>query len=331
MEDLFTDAAERLFSSQATPKLVRAAEAGDSCKHLWDEIHQAGFADALVPEDKGGAGLDLGDVFGVLMECGAALLPVPLGLTMQARALLAQEGADIPEGPIAIAANAAITADGSMTCQNVSWGMTADWIVAPLPDRGWHILKKERAVPSLHASWQADLHWQSTEAKCLPSGIDFDWLSAAAAIMAAHMAGSMGRILTMTIDYANQRVQFGKPIGKLQAIQQQISVMAEQVYAARMAAQMGCSGKGFSPNPLLAATAKARAGAASVPVSQIAHAVFGAMGITQECDLQLHTRRLYEARSAFGSDAFWNSRIGHGYLKSNAASSLDFVRIHLSP
>lgn len=331
MEDLFTDAAERLFSSQATPKLVRAAEAGDYCKDLWTEIHQAGFADALVPEDKGGAGLGLGDVFGVLMECGAALLPVPLGFTMLARAILAQEGADIPEGPITIAANAAIAADGSMTCQNVPWGMTAEWIVVPVPDRGWHILKKENAAPSLHASWQANLHWQSTEAKDLPCGIDFNWISAAAAILAAHMAGSMGRVLAMTIDYANQRVQFGKPIGKLQAIQQQISIMAEQVYAARMAAQMGCSDAGFVPKPLMAATAKARAGAASVPVAQIAHAVFGAMGITEECDLQLHTRRLYEARSAFGSDAFWNSRIGQSFLTSNAASSLDFVRSQLSP
>lgn len=331
MEDLFTDAAERLFSSQATPKLVRAAEAGDNCKDLWGEIHQAGFADALVPEGKGGAGLGLGDVFGVLMECGAALLPVPLGFTMLARALLAQEGADIQDGPITIAANAVIAADGSMTCQNVSWGMPAEWIVAPLPGRGWRLLKKESATPSLHASWQADLHWQSTKMESLPCGQDFDWLSAAAAIMAAHMAGSMGRILSMTIDYANQRVQFGKPIGKLQAIQQQISIMAEQVYAARMAAQMGCSGVGFAPKPLLAATAKARVGAASVHVAQIAHAVFGAMGITQECDLQLHTRRLYESRSAFGSDAFWNSRIGHGFLTSNAASSLDFVRSHLSP
>jgi alkylation response protein AidB-like acyl-CoA dehydrogenase len=52
----------------------------------------------------------------------------------------------------------------------------------------------------------------------------------------------------MTVAYAGDRAQFGKPIAKLQAVQQQLAVMAEQVVMARMAAQLGCS-SGFPPSP----------------------------------------------------------------------------------
>jgi alkylation response protein AidB-like acyl-CoA dehydrogenase len=141
----------------------------------------------------------------------------------------------------------------------------------------------------------------------------------------------MDRILSMTIEHANQRTQFGKPIGKLQAIQQQISIMAEQVYAVRMAAQMGVATSGFTPERFQAAMAKARTGEATGVVASIAHAVHGAMGVTEECDLQLFTRRIHEWRSSFGSESYWYGEIGSAYMASDTASSLEFIRDRLSP
>ena len=117
------------------------------------------------------------------------------------------------------------------------------------------------------------------------------------------MAGAMQRVLEATLAYANDRAQFGKSIGKFQAVQQQLSVMAEQVFAARMAAEIGCAGDGIAPHPLRAAVAKARASEAAEKVVAIAHAVHGAIGVTAEYDLQLHTRRLQEWRADFGSQA----------------------------
>lgn len=51
--------------------------------------------------------------------------------------------------------------------------------------------------------------------------------------LGASAMGSAQRLLELSIDYAKQRVQFGKPIGHFQAIQTMIADMATQIYAAR--------------------------------------------------------------------------------------------------
>ena len=101
--DLFADAARQLLQGECTPARVRAIEDGSSPRALWQSLEQAGFADALVPEHAGGAGLALAQLFDVWSLAGAHALPVPLGETMLARALLAGAGAERPPGAIALA------------------------------------------------------------------------------------------------------------------------------------------------------------------------------------------------------------------------------------
>jgi hypothetical protein len=57
----------------------------------------------------------------------------------------------------------------------------------------------------------------------------------------------------------------------------------------------------------------------------MAHGLHGAIGIGEEYDLQLLTRRLHEWRMAHGSEAHWNALIGNSVLASDA-SIADFVR-----
>jgi alkylation response protein AidB-like acyl-CoA dehydrogenase len=148
-----------------------------------------------------------------------------------------------------------------------------------------------------------------------------------ALIHAALIGGAMKRILAMTLTFANTRVQFGKSIGKFQAIQQQLSVMAEQVVAASMAAQaaFGDAASG-QPSALACAAAKARASEAAQSVASIAHAVHGAIGVTREYDLQLFTRRLHEWRMAHGSEAYWYPRVGQACITSGETRISDFGR-----
>jgi alkylation response protein AidB-like acyl-CoA dehydrogenase len=145
--------------------------------------------------------------------------------------------------------------------------------------------------------------------------------------MAGLLVGAMKRAFELTLDYANQRVQFGKSIGKFQAIQHQLAVMAEQVAAAAMAAQaaFAAGGAGLPPAPACA-VAKARTSEAAAQVAAIAHAVHGAIGITEEYDLQLVTRRLHEWRVAHGSEAHWHGVLGRQLLASPLPTATDFVR-----
>ena len=147
-----------------------------------------------------------------------------------------------------------------------------------------------------------------------------------AVVTAARIVGALERVMEMTLVFANERVQFGKPIGKFQAIQHQLAVMAEQVAAARMAAQIGCSMDAARPDPLRAAVAKSRTSEAASIVAPMAHAIHGAIGITAELDLQLFTRRLHQWRADYGSESAWNRVLGRALVASDQALTLDFMR-----
>ena len=92
--------------------------------------------------------------------------------------------------------------------------------------------------------------------------------------------------------------------------------MAEQVLAARMAAQIGCSAVGQQPGKMNAAIAKARASEAAVEVAALAHSIHGAIGFTADYDLQLFTRRLHAWRLHAGSESYWHEVLGQAVLSS---------------
>ena len=160
-------------------------------------------------------------------------------------------------------------------------------------------------------------------AKVLPETIDARILGAVLA--ASEMAGLAETMLKMSLSYANDRVQFGKPIGRLQAIQQQLAIMGEQVLMTRMASQIGCS-QGLKPTREIAAVAKQVVSAAAPQIAAIAHAVHGAIGITEEYDLQLYSRRIHALRLADGSESYWAGILGAARLQADGKSSVDFIR-----
>lgn len=127
------------------------------------------------------------------------------------------------------------------------------------------------------------------------------------------------------MQYCNERSQFGKSLGKFQAVQHQLSVMAEQVAAASIAAEYAFQTTDPTPRFLPAAIAKSRTSEAAPEVAKTAHALHGAIGVTDEYDLQLFTRRLHEWRIAHGAETFWNRIIGEKILAVRSSLS-EFVR-----
>ena len=323
---------ERLLADACTPATVRAIEGGADPAPLWSRLEASGFVDTMVPESAGGAGLRLADAFPLFVVAGRHGMPLPLAQTMLVRALLAREGIAAPPGSIAIAAQTRVASDAAIVCAGTPYGLVADSIVVSLAD-GWRILPAataERAPSGVHASLRADLRWRETPVNAIAGTAPLETSEAGAAITAALLAGAMARVLEISVAFANDRVQFGKSIGKVQAIQHQLAVMAEHVAAARMAAEIGCAGAGPLPVPLRAALAKARTSEAAALVAPMAHAVHGAIGITAELDLQLYTRRLHEGRADYGAETHWNRVVGRALIDSGA-SALDFMRSDLIP
>lgn len=308
---------ERMIANLCPPAQVRAVECGGSAAAMWREIEDSGFLDALLPPAAGGAGLALADIFPLVTLLGSYAVPLPIAETMVARAILCAAGQAIPAGAIALAS---ARPGQSVTVPN---GMTAQHILCDDGDQlGLAVIADCEPTPtgvaySLAARIRcgAGAHFARPASGLRPI---------AATIRAAQIAGAADRVLAMSVDYANQRIQFGKPIAKQQALQQNLAVMAEHGVAVRLAAQLAFE-TALWPRVAAAAAAKIAAGEAATTIAASAHAVHGAIGISEAFDLQLFTRRLHEWRLADGGDSYWAQRLGTAHLVSSLAT-VDFAR-----
>jgi acyl-CoA dehydrogenase len=157
----------------------------------------------------------------------------------------------------------------------------------------------------------------------LPEGVTV--LLAGAAIRAAQLAGACEQVLLMSTRYANDRIQFGRPIGKFQAIQQQLAFAGSWTGLAAIASQLALADRSVSLDATRVASAKHVAASAAELCAGIAHAVHGAIGVTSEYDLQLHSRRLYSWAGEHGSALYWSRVLGEATLAGDAERSWDGI------
>ncbi|PPA02014.1 acyl-CoA dehydrogenase [Pseudomonas sp. MWU12-2312b] len=325
---MFTEAIEKILTDLCTPAQVRAVESGDCASALWRELEDGGFLELLTPEVADGAGLSLAAVFPIFLAFGRHALPLPVAQSIAARALMRDCPHAPPTGMLSLAGTAYRDADGRLCAPRMAYGALADFALVNL-DGELLLLdcsQAQRVRSGVHGSQCATLYWpQDAEGISLGrNGSEVRLFSAA--IHAAAIAGAMEKALDMTLEYCNDRVQFGKAIGKFQAVQHQLSVMAEQVAASRIAAELAFASNATVPDALATAIAKARTSMAVPQVTATAHALFGAIGVTEELDLQLFTRRLHEWRVSEGSETHWNGLVGQALLAQPQVGASEFVR-----
>jgi acyl-CoA dehydrogenase len=323
---MFAEAIEDILRDRCTPAAVRAIEAGGSPAGLWDALAGAGFLDLLAPEASGGAALPLDELFAVLAQFGRHAVPLPIGEAIVARALVG-EGVQLPDGPLTLAPALKRDGDGSIRCARVPYGAVADHVLAADGDRLLLLscAGAQRHTTRIAGSQLATMTWTDAAAAGHIAGDARALAPLAAALYAALLAGAMARVFEMTLQYCNERSQFGKSLGKFQAVQHQLSVMAEQVAAASITAESAFQAPGRTPRLLPAAMAKARASEAAPGVANTAHALHGAIGVTEEYDLQLFTRRLHEWRLAHGGESHWHRLVGEQVLAGDSTLA-EFVR-----
>ncbi len=328
MDNPFALALNDLLNDQCTPAVVRQIEAHPQDRALWTQLCATGFADALLPEEAGGAALALEQAFDLFESCGRHALPLPLPETMWARALLQGAGLTLPAGPIGLGLPAVSPAGSnpSEVWAEISAGRGCDHVLLQTPE-GLRLLAVADAQVHAHGlAMDARMVWPGDRVRAAPGfNLVCDLASIQALLAAAQMSGAMMAVFEQSLDHANQRQQFGKPIGKFQAIQHNLSVLAEQVFAARMAARLACQGALDQVQPLRVAVAKSRTSQAAQQVTALAHGLHGAMGFTSEFDLQLRTRRLYAWRMCAGAESHWQRRLGEAVLAQDRCS-LDVLR-----
>ena len=141
-----------------------------------------------------------------------------------------------------------------------------------------------------------------------------------AMIRSAQMAGALGYLLTQSVKYAGERVQFGRPIRKFQMIQDQLARLAGHAAASLLAAEVAFSAaeramdqgsqEDLADPTFEIAVAKVRVGEAAETAPGIAPLVHGALGFTYEHSLHFATRRLWSWRAEYGTENEWAALIG---------------------
>jgi alkylation response protein AidB-like acyl-CoA dehydrogenase len=133
-------------------------------------------------------------------------------------------------------------------------------------------------------------------------------------LLAAQAIGGAQRALEMTVQYAKEREQFDKPLGAFQAIAHYLADASAAVdggetlvYEAAWARAAGKAVRRLAPMAKLVACQTFR------DVTAMAQQVYGGMGFTIECDIQLYFRRAKQLHLSW-----WDSR----YLEELIASDV---------
>lgn len=333
MRPLFQTTADRLLGERVTPASREAAEQGEWPAALWQEIEDSGLTFALVREDFGGAEASWNDVFPIAVAAGKYAAPVPLLETLLVNALLDQADFEPPLGPSTLSTDTLTLADGrvSGTLENAAFARQADHVLCTVQDGErvkWALLKQSDGAISDEALNIAreprdNLTFSNAKPVALlerPASTLDPLLAGGALMRAAQIAGALEAITNMAVEYAGERVQFGRSISKFQAIQQMLAQLAEHA-ALSYTATDRAFGEGLSdPDRLSLAVAKAVTSEAAGQGAQIAHAVHGAIGFTYEHALHHFTRRLWSWRSEFGSQSVWTSQLGRAACARGSAA-----------
>lgn len=131
-----------------------------------------------------------------------------------------------------------------------------------------------------------------------------------ALLNAARISGAIRWVFETTASYAAGRVQFGKPLGKQQAVQQMLAVLADHMLAAEAITDAASA----DPSLRLIAAARARCGDASDCAIEVGHQVHGAIGYTREYPLNYRTRNLIAWRDQHGSVLDWKAELAGMFI-----------------
>ncbi|WP_219419151.1 acyl-CoA dehydrogenase family protein, partial [Pseudonocardia nigra] len=223
---------------------ARKPDAGGYDGALWSTLEETGLARLTLPADAGGSEADLSDAAIVLAAAGAHAARVPLVETdLLAGWLLHAAGIPLPDGPLTAAAGG-LAVDGSAvrgTLPRVPWARAAagiavlagEQVVLLRPDavtltEGANLAEEPRDTVTVDGTAEA--------VAPAPAGAAEQLRLRAALGRAALLAGAARGALAASVRYAGERVQFGRPIGRFQAVQQQLALAAAEVAAASAAA-----------------------------------------------------------------------------------------------
>ena len=333
------DSVSRFLMVEAAPEKLREVwqtDAGRSSE-LRAKLAAQGLTALSVPEAQGGLGM--GDVDWTLMtqELGYFGIPDSLadtaylacGLLTALPETHALHSTWLPR----IADGSARIALGHPVNPLVADAHMADLLLLAHPTDGgteWHALTPEQVqvapCASIDASRRlATVGWTPSEATRIASGAEGqaladDLLDRGALNVSGQLLGLAQRMLDLTVDYAAQRKQFGKPIGSFQAVKHHLADVVTKIEFAKPVLYRAASAlaSGEQQRSVRVSHAKLVCADAGWFSARKGIQVHGAMGYTWEVDLQMFMKRAWVLDASWGDRAFHKQRMAETLLAEEA-------------
>jgi alkylation response protein AidB-like acyl-CoA dehydrogenase len=318
---------------------VRRVVDGDSGgAALVDDLHAAladmGVFGLAVPEEHGGAGLELLDVAVVAERLGYAAAPGPfLGSVLATYAIVLGGTAEQQTSWLPGLASGSLRAVYA-ACEGDSWDPARstfsldgrlqgvkDWVLDAPGDVDLLVVSTAEGltvVPGgangVHRSPLRDLDLTRAMSRIRFESVDHEPLTggvalsqrvrdAARVLLAADAYGGASRCVELAVEYAKTREQFGVPIGAFQAVKHQLADMDLAVEPAQGLYWYAAHAFDRVPDDRarFAALAKAHLTDRYVEVARRLVEIYGGIGFTWECDAHVYLKRAVLNRAQFGA------------------------------
>jgi alkylation response protein AidB-like acyl-CoA dehydrogenase len=314
-------AARDLLDDLSSSERVRAAvDTGDGYdRALWKSMVDQGWMGVELDEGRGGLGLGAVSAAVLLEQVGRHLAPAPFLPSLLALGALARAADDgVREAEPWVER---LVAGDAVGC--VRWG-GAPVVAAPIADVAVIVdddqviaidltdVGRPDAEPAMDLT--RSLGWLRHAGPSLALGAR-DAVNAlvdrGATYVSAELLGGASRVLDLTVAYAKERVQFGRPIGSFQAVKHRCADMLVDVEGMRSTAYHAawCIGAGDRDASVAASTAKVWCSDASRRVMASGLQVHGGIGFTWEHDLHLYLKRAQLDQVTFGDATFHRERL----------------------
>jgi alkylation response protein AidB-like acyl-CoA dehydrogenase len=298
------DAVRTFLENECPPKVVRDAWTNETGRSgLWPRLGEMGVLGVLAPANRGGFGGDELDLVLLLEETGRAALPEPI--VEHAAAALPL----LDDERVAAAAAGDLTITVAPPSGLVPYATGADLV---LYDDEF----VEPGALSLHPHESVDGSRRLYATAAPPTSTNLAASDRAALGVAAQLIGLADRMLSMTVDYAKERQQFGVPIGSFQAVKHHLANVALSLEFARPLVYRAAwsIARGDDARSVHIGMAKARASEAALLAGRVALQVHGAIGYTTEYDLHLFLKRAWALAASWGDAAWHADRVGRAIL-----------------
>lgn len=295
---------------------------------LWRDAVEAGFTRARLGDED----VHLSDVLAVVSLATQFGARAPIGDVLMADWLLCRIGAsDAPACMFAVESDFQLRDGSSVTgaAHNVAGVLETSHLLSIAQGEGAAAnlvvveLASARVEPAADtlSGRRHNAFCEGVPARAFPTELGATDIRAIAALArCAEMNGAMSRILDIVIEHAGTRVQFGKPLAKLQAVQQLQAFIAGQLAISLAAVDRVANAGDLGAVAFFSAMAKAVVSESAGKVAAAAHQILGAMGISREHELQHHTRALWAWRDEIGAEDHWRAVIGRRVLQAGGAA-----------